>query len=205
MITIETSDLSQRIPSIFDNTTQDNGGDLEPLDAWTSLILVMLYEYLQGKTSRWEPYFSVLPDRFETPIFWTKSELEELNGTCLTAEKIGHKESDDMLISKVLPLIQIHKSIFYPKGCSPLSDEELLNLAHRMGSTIMAYAFDLERDDQQSDDEEDGWVEDREGRTMLGMVPMADMLNANADFNVSCPTLDVRFVTHDLLGTCEPR
>ena len=205
MITVETSDLLQKIPGIFDDTTQDNEEDVEPLEPWTSLILVMLYEYLQGKCSRWEPYFAVLPDKFETPIFWTKPELEELNGTCLTAEKIGHKESDDMLISKVLPLIQIHQSIFYPKGSSPLSNEEVLGLAHRMGSTIMAYAFDLERDGQQSDNEEDGWVEDREGRTMLGMVPMADMLNANAEFNVSCTTFNVRVVTHHLLGTCEPQ
>ncbi|CRK44671.1 hypothetical protein BN1723_019516, partial [Verticillium longisporum] len=46
----------------------------------------------------------------------------------------------------------------------------------------MAYAFDLENDDE-NENEEDGWVEDREGRTMLGMVPMADTLNANAEFN----------------------
>jgi SET domain-containing protein 6 len=49
----------------------------------------------------------------------------------------------------------------------------------------MAYAFDLDNGNEESDNEEDGWVEDRDGKTMLGMVPMADILNANADFNVS--------------------
>jgi SET domain-containing protein 6 len=65
-----------------------------------------------------------------------------------------------------------------------MSDEALLALAHRMGSTIMSYAFDLDNENEQSEDEEDGWVEDREGTTPLGMVPMADILNANAEFNV---------------------
>lgn len=54
-----------------------------------------------------------------------------------------------------------------------------------MGSTIMSYAFDLEQDmeipEQLENDDE--WEEDREGKTMLGMVPMADILNADAEFN----------------------
>ncbi len=45
----------------------------------------------------------------------------------------------------------------------------------------MAYAFDLEAEDE--GEEEDGWVEDKEDKT-LGMVPMADMLNADAEYNV---------------------
>jgi hypothetical protein len=45
----------------------------------------------------------------------------------------------------------------------------------------MAYAFDLEAEDE--DEGEDGWVEVKESKT-LGMVPMADMLNADAEFNV---------------------
>ena len=55
-----------------------------------------------------------------------------------------------------------------------------------MGSTIMAYAFDLEKSSQ-SKNEEDGWEEDSEdgeGAALpKGMVPMADMLNADADRN----------------------
>lgn len=50
-----------------------------------------------------------------------------------------------------------------------------------MGSTIMAFAFDLETDDE--DDGEDGWVEDGEGKSLMGMVPMADVLNADAHSN----------------------
>jgi SET domain-containing protein 6 len=187
IINTETSELVKKLPGAFD-TPEDDGDETEPLGSWGSLILVMLYEYLQGEASKWKPYFDVLPRTFDTPIFWTQAELEELQGTCLTSEKIGKKESDDMLRTRILPIVLQNPAIFYTKKSTQLSEDDLLALAHRMGSTIMAYAFDLDNGNDQSDDEEDGWVEDHEGKTMLGMVPMADILNANADFNVSTGT-----------------
>jgi SET domain-containing protein 6 len=186
IINVETSELIKKLPEVFGELEEgeDEDEDSEPLDSWGSLILVMLYEYLQGGSSRWKPYLDILPQTFDTPIFWTDAELEELRGTCLTEEKIGRKESDEMLRSRILPVVMQHVDVFYPRGATQLSEDELLALAHRMGSTIMAYAFDLENEKEDSDDEE-GWVEDREGNSMLGMVPMADILNANAEFNVS--------------------
>lgn len=186
IINVHTSKLAEKIPEVFDDSTNedDEEDEVEPLDSWGSLILVMLYEYLQGASSRWKPYLDILPQTFETPIFWSEAELKELEGTSLTTEKIGKKESDSMLRSRILPIITKHPEVFYPKGAPRLDEQELLALAHRMGSTIMAYAFDLENEGDQSEDEEDGWVEDREGKTLMGMVPMADMLNANAEFNV---------------------
>ncbi|KAH7402887.1 SET domain-containing protein RMS1 [Pyrenochaeta sp. MPI-SDFR-AT-0127] len=183
IINVQTSELAQKIPNVFDGSLDEDDEDVEPLDSWGSLILVMLFEYLQGEGSRWKPYIDVLPSTFDTPIFWSGSELKELEGSCLTAEKIGKQESDDMLRSRILPIVLQNPTVFYPKGARQLTEDELLHLAHRMGSTIMAYAFDLDNDNEQLDDEEEGWVEDREGQTMLGMVPMADILNANADFN----------------------
>jgi SET domain-containing protein 6 len=184
IINTETSKLGDKLPGVFDAAVDDEDEDTEPLDSWGSLILVMLYESLQGEASRWKPYFDVLPQNFETPLFWSESELQELDGTCLSPDKIGKQQSDDMLRSRILPIVLQNDSIFYPPGAARLSEDELLALAHRIGSTIMAYAFDLDNGNEESDDEEDGWVEDREGKTMLGMVPMADILNANADFNV---------------------
>jgi N-lysine methyltransferase SETD6 len=68
---------------------------------------------------------------------------------------------------------------------STLSDDAIIALAHRMGSTIMAYAFDLEKvtgEEIEGDDE--GFVSDDDDVTMpKGMVPLADMLNADADRN----------------------
>ncbi|KAL5114483.1 Ribosomal lysine N-methyltransferase 4 [Pleosporales sp. CAS-2024a] len=183
IINIETSEVVGKLPKVFAMTDDDNE-DWEPLDSWGSLILIMLYEYLQGDASKWKPYFDVLPQKFDTPIFWTADELKELKGTCLTPEKIGKQEIDEALRSRLLPIVAENSSIFYPEHVTQLSEDELLTLAHRIGGTIMAYAFELEDGDEDSDsDDEDGWTEDRERLAMFGMVPMADMLNSNADFN----------------------
>jgi SET domain-containing protein 6 len=166
----------------------------------------MLYEYLQGETSKWKPYIDVLPQTFDTPIFWTAAELEELQGTCLTTEKVGKQQSDEMLRTRIVPIVLQSPGVFYPEGTESLGEEDLLRLAHRMGSTIMAYAFDLEGEGEQEEDEEEGWVEDREGKTLMGMVPMADILNANAEFNVRHFLYFYVFVLRiDVIGACKPR
>jgi SET domain-containing protein 6 len=146
----------------------------------------MIYEYLQGEKSQWKPYLDILPTNFDTPMFWSEAELKELEGTVLT-HKIGKQSSDEKLLSRVVPVVMQNSSIFYPEGSSQLSETEVLSLAHRMGSTVMAYAFDLENEEDDVEEEEDGWVVDKDAQRMLGMVPMADILNANADFNVSRP------------------
>ncbi|CAN9275829.1 unnamed protein product [Alternaria sp. RS040] len=184
IISVNTSQLPSKLPKVFDTLTDGEADDEnEPLDSWTSLILVMIYEYLQGDASRWKPYMDVLPTTFDTPIFWSNSEIKELQNTCLSTEKIGKQQSDEMLRSQVVPVVQQNPKVFYPDGARESGEEELLALAHRMGSTIMSYAFDLANEHEEEDEEEDGWVEDREGTTPLGMVPMADILNANAEFN----------------------
>jgi SET domain-containing protein 6 len=144
----------------------------------------MIYEYLQGDASRWKPYLDVLPAAFKTPMFWSPTELAELQASALVA-KVGKEEADQMIKSKIVSVVRAHEHVFFPPGSRSLDDDQLLGLAHRMGSNIMAYAFDLEKDDENdgAGDDDDEWVEDKEGKTMLGMVPMADMLNADAEFN----------------------
>lgn len=149
------------------------------MDAWSSLILVMIHEYLQGENSNWKLYFDVLPTSFETPMFWSETELKQLQSSHMGA-KIGKAEAEEMFRGRLLPIIRQNLTIF-PSSDSK-SDEDLIEIAHRMGSTIMAYAFDLEKDEEP--EEEDGWVEDRDGKSLMGMVPMADILNADAEFNV---------------------
>ncbi|AEO62188.1 uncharacterized protein THITE_2106073 [Thermothielavioides terrestris NRRL 8126] len=190
-----TSALRDKIPDVFDlegdhgaghsdSGDEDGAASSSSQDSWTLLILVLIYEHLQGEASRWRPYLDVLPPTFDTPMFWSPTELSELQASALVA-KVGRAEADRMIEAKVLPVIRAHEEVFFPPGRAKLDDAQLFELAHRMGSTIMAYAFDLENDDSDNDeaDEDDEWVEDREGRTMLGMVPMADMLNADAEFN----------------------
>ncbi|KAH8847760.1 hypothetical protein MCOR27_001882 [Pyricularia oryzae] len=149
-------------------------------NSWTTLILVMMYEHLRRDPSPWRPYLDVLPTEFETPMFWTSEEIAELQASPVVAS-IGREEADVMIRTKILPVIKENAAVF--GGVTDADDERLVQLAHQMGSTIMAYSFDLEGEGDEEDEDEDGWVEDREGRTMMGMVPMADILNADAEFN----------------------
>lgn len=154
--------------------------DVPGLDSWSSLILVMIYEYLQGENSQWKSYFDVLPSSFDTPMFWSEDELDQLQASHMR-HKIGKEQAENMFRKTLVPIIRSNPSIFTAEN---KSDDELVEIAHRMGSTIMAYAFDLESDEEE-EEETDEWVEDREGKSMMGMVPMADILNADAEFNVS--------------------
>lgn len=190
-----TSDLGKRIPAIFADSTKgledadneaDQDGDTPAPDSWVSLILVLIYEYLQSDGSRWKPYLNVLPSNFDTLMFWSPSELAALQGSAVIS-KVGKDDAENMFRAKVLPVIQEHADIFYPEATPRLSEGHLITLAHQMGSTVMAYAFDLENDDDDEEaagDNEDGWTEDKDGKLLMGMVPMADMLNADAAFNV---------------------
>ncbi|KAI0201187.1 SET domain-containing protein [Astrocystis sublimbata] len=191
IINTQTSDLARRIPDVFTTTILDDtdgeaddedGATTGPPDNWVSLILVMLYECLQGDKSRWQPYFDVLPTEFDTLMWWSDKELDYLQASSIVA-KIGKNDADSMFRARVLPIVEKNPDVFYPAGVPRLTEDELLLLAHRIGSTIMAYAFDLENDDDEEQEGEDEWVEDREGKVLMGMVPMADVLNADAVFN----------------------
>ena len=182
IINVQTSHLPSRLPGIFDKDGQplnDEEG-VPKLDSWSSLILVMIYEYLRGAESSWKPYFDVLPEAFNTPMFWSNEEVEELQASPARA-KIGKADAEEMFRAHILPVIRSNPDVF--SRAESHSDDDLISLAHRMGSTIMAYAFDLENEDGQEENEEEEWVEDRDGKTMMGMVPMADILNADAEFN----------------------
>lgn len=190
---VATQDLSEdeelsSIPraSILTNETTDLPANLrKELDhPWLSLILVMVHEYLKGTESSWYPYFNLLPETFDSLMFWSDEELQSLKGSAVV-DKIGKESADSTFSEQLIPLIAQHANIFQTAG---RSNDELLSLCHRMGSTIMAYAFDLEKPEpsqppNQQDSEE--WEEEEESAISLpkGMIPLADMLNANADHN----------------------
>ncbi|GAP91377.1 putative set domain protein [Rosellinia necatrix] len=192
IINLQTSDLAKRIPDVFatavpddtDGEADDEDGEASgPPDNWVSLILVMIYEYLQGERSRWQRYFDVLPTEFNTLMWWSDKDIDWLQASSIVA-KIGKDNADSMFRARILPVIEKNPDVFYPEGSRKLSEDELMSLAHRIGSTIMAYAFDLENDDDEEEqDEGEEWIEDREGKILMGMVPMADILNADAEFN----------------------
>ncbi|GFF26551.1 ribosomal N-lysine methyltransferase 4 [Aspergillus udagawae] len=165
--------------------------DLEELGPWLSLILVMMYEYLLGEQSAWAPYFKVLPKSFDTLMFWSPSELQELQGSAIVS-KIGKEGAEDSIMQMIAPVVRANTSLFPPvEGLASWDGEAgsqaLLGLAHIMGSLIMAYAFDIEKvedEDDEDNDEEDGYVtDDEQDQSSKGMVPLADILNADADRN----------------------
>ncbi|KAK1005481.1 Ribosomal lysine N-methyltransferase 4 [Friedmanniomyces endolithicus] len=169
ILTIATSNLPAEVKTQLD-------------DPWLGLIAAMVYEYQRGSESMWERYFAVLPLEFDTPLFWSNDELNCLRGSAVV-EKIGKLSADRAFREQVIPMIRQHATAFHVGG---MSDDDLVSLCHRMGSTIMAYAFDVEKPSTtDAHDQEDGWEEDEEESESMskGMIPLADMLNADADRN----------------------
>jgi SET domain-containing protein 6 len=167
------------------------GQDLEQLGPWLSLMLVMLYEYLQGEKSRWAPYFKVLPSRFDTLMFWSSAELQELQGSTIV-EKIGREGAEESIMEMIAPIVRGNPALFPPAPGMASYDGDagaaaLIELAHVMGSLIMAYAFDIEKSEDDEDEgdanDESYMTDDEDEQLPKGMVPLADLLNADADRN----------------------
>ena len=159
---------------------------LEPLKPWPwlSLILVLLYEKFTPH-SDWAPYFTVAPYEFDTLIWWTPEELKELQASAVV-NKIGKREADHMFRDKVVPIVLENAGLFGYKKEEHGGREEwartILQEAHLMASMIMAYGFDLEPETREVD--EDGYAtEDEDADLPKAIVPLADMLNADADRN----------------------
>lgn len=142
---------------------------------------MIIYEYLRKDVSPWHCYFKVLPTTFDTLMFWNQAELSELQGSAVL-DKIGRAEAEEGWTTTIFPFMKAHPALFpVDEDCA---DSTFVQLAHMAGSLIMAYAFDLgQSDDTEEDADEDGFVEDDEEDPAKGMVPFADMLNADADRN----------------------
>lgn len=206
IISTETSELAQKIPGLFTNgqastdrsTEQDEELASEASEtphAWLNLILALLYELLHKDTSRWGAYLSILPEQsndFNTLMFWNDKELSELQASAMSS-KIGRASANQMFTDHVISVVRKNPDVFFPSSdeATHLNDEQLLQKCHVVGSLIMSYAFDLQPDEDDDDEEEPeaedssmpGWVEDKSKAPLMGMVPMADMLNADAEFN----------------------
>ena len=171
VLSIETSELRRLIPQ-----------EVQKLDEWLSLVLVLIYEYGQGERSSWRPYLDILPTQFDTLAFWTPQELAELQGSAVM-KKIGRDEADRTFSTQLLPIVKAHSDAFGEYASAfkgPDSQSVLLSLAHQMATLIMAYAFDLEVEQPDLESEDMG---SPEYVLPKGMIPLADMLNADGDKN----------------------
>ena len=125
---------------------------------------------LQRKNSRWSPYFAVLPSKLDSLVFWSTSELAELQASAII-NKIGKADAESTFHQRVEPLGLVSGN---------------MELFHQMASLIMAYAFDIPQEDPRSDLESDKGeelIDDEDQQTVLTMIPLADMLNADAERN----------------------
>ena len=180
LLTVRNSGLPQIKPDVLDR-----------LDTWNALILTLIYEDGLGSASKWWPYLSILPSDFDTLIYWSTSELQELQGSCVL-NKIGRQDADKAFSTCLLPIVQQHSELFGQHAeafAGAEAEKTLLQLAHRMATLIMAYGFDLENDTASSDDEDDDDDDEGNGSSQSayelnkGMIPLADLFNANGDSN----------------------
>ncbi|KAI9741922.1 MAG: hypothetical protein M1834_000311 [Cirrosporium novae-zelandiae] len=172
----ENSKLCTLLPDVFDG-----------LDPWLSLTLVLIYELLNKEQSRWKSYIDILPIHLDNLVFWTEDELQELQGSHVK-HRIGKDDANSMFMDRIAPIVRQHPSIFLPPQQNAFENsigkQNLLDLCHWAGSIISSYAFDLEKPDSNGDNDEQGEEEDEdeaEEEVPKGMIPMADMLNADAD------------------------
>ncbi|KAF7305874.1 Ribosomal lysine N-methyltransferase 4 [Mycena chlorophos] len=169
---------------------------------WAGLILCMMWETANGAASRWAPYLESLPSTFDTPMFWSEEDLEELRGTSVV-EKLGKADAEKDFSEKSRP------DIFPP---ATIPSFYTLEVYHIMGSRILSRSFDVEKDESESESEGEGDVgntssgstmdvdephapeqedgedsnsengedegEDEDDSIVVSMVPLADMLNA---------------------------
>ncbi|KAG7446559.1 SET domain-containing protein [Guyanagaster necrorhizus] len=172
---------------------------------WAGLILCMMWEATQGK---WAPYLDTLPTEFDTPMFWTESDLNALKGTSVV-DKLGKADAEQDYAGKVLPAIQSRPDLFQPEL---IPVHYSLYQYHVMGSRILSRSFNVEKwEDEVGDDEpaaqnscmdvddpaplvsansdsperahgeevaEEDEEEEGEDASDISMVPVADLLNA---------------------------
>jgi len=108
--------------------------------------------------------------------------------------KIGKQDADEAFKKCLLPVAQQNAELFGQHAQafgSADAEIALLDLAHTMATLIMAYGFDLEAESSSS--EEDEFEDEADGSSQSayelnkGMVPLADLFNADGDLNnVGC-------------------
>ncbi|KAJ6594439.1 hypothetical protein B0H19DRAFT_920100 [Mycena capillaripes] len=134
---------------------------------WVGLILCMMWETAQGSSSKWSKYLESLPMTFNTPMFWSDLELEELKGTSVV-EKLGKADAERDFKEKLSPMVQSRPDLFPPET---IPIYYTLDIYHIIGSRILSRSFDVERDDPEEEDAE----EDDAADTSLGSAMDVDV------------------------------
>ncbi|KAH7339918.1 hypothetical protein B0J17DRAFT_657309 [Rhizoctonia solani] len=131
---------------------------------WAPLILCMMWEAAKGSESIWDGYLANMPIRFDTPMFWPISELEELRGTSIE-EKIGREDAEKDYIERVAPLLKVCPTALILTRVDPcfqvttrpilpshLDTHYTLEQFHIMGSRILSRSFLVEEDETEAEE-----------------------------------------------------
>lgn len=108
---------------------------------WVGLILCMMWEEAQGNQGKWITYLASLPTQFDTPIFWSDEELQELQGTAVV-DKIGRDEAERDYHEKLAPAIKTRPDLF------PSDQTDAwytLRRYHITGSRVLSRSFNVEK------------------------------------------------------------
>ncbi|CAH7672320.1 expressed protein [Phakopsora pachyrhizi] len=157
---------------------------------WNLLLIVLMYEsvrsslirskatsdYISGigyekldKTdtnadgddqNNWGPYFDLMPEEFDTLMFWSEEELDELKGSTIL-DKIGRQEAESDYFGLIEPFIRSRPDLFpvpnlaeskniIDQKCnsknyrsSGWEDFYGLQVYHRMGSLVLSRSFNI--------------------------------------------------------------
>jgi SET domain-containing protein 6 len=177
ILSVETSIFAKKYPDIIASL------DEYPSKGLLALILTILYEKAAKTESKWKAYLDVLPQSFNTLMWWSPEELKEFQGSSIVG-RIDKDETDTLFCNALVPIIENNTVLFGFHAVEKLK-EAVVYEAHVVASQIMSYGFDVERNEDGPDIGEDGWTtdEEEEGEGAKAMIPLADMLNADADRN----------------------
>ncbi|KIJ60009.1 hypothetical protein HYDPIDRAFT_117671 [Hydnomerulius pinastri MD-312] len=132
---------------------------------WVGLILCMMWEDAwaiegefgggrwggeEGTKMRWAPYMRTLPLEFDTPMFWSIEELEELKGTEV-ADKIGREDAERAYRETLIPAIKTSPTLFPPSHHDKWYTPDAY---HRAGSRILSRSFTVSRWDADGEDKD---------------------------------------------------
>ncbi len=81
-------------------------------------------------------------------MYWQNAELETLQASAVI-NKIGRDQAEESWKESIIPVMLLQSNLFPVAGQTEADKiRELIKLAHMAGSLIMAYAFDIDRDEE---------------------------------------------------------
>ncbi|KAJ9097733.1 hypothetical protein QFC21_004771 [Naganishia friedmannii] len=140
LLSAEHSDLRTHLSSADWKDLVDAGG-------WTALIMCMMWEDAQGERSRWYGYMRTLPERFDTPMFWSKDDLRWLKGTDILS-KVGKTSAEETYETKIVPLLQKYPEVFTPDSSATHRTIPHFSVDdfHVQGSRMLSRSFSVPKE-----------------------------------------------------------